>query len=83
MTTHSSILSMGQSHGQKSLAGYSRWGRRVGHNWSDLAAAALLQGYPPCQILSGSVEEFSWKKTYRLSKLPDVAAIPKSFGFSL
>ena len=82
MTTHSSIFLPGESHGQKSLAGYSQGGRRVGHDWSDLAAAALLQGYPPCQIISGSVEEFSWKKTYKPSKLPDVAAISKSFEFS-
>ena len=26
VVTHSSILSVGQSHGQKSLAGYSPWG---------------------------------------------------------
>ena len=25
----------GESHGQRSLAGYSPWGHRVGHNWSD------------------------------------------------
>ena len=25
----------GESHGQRSLVGYSPWGRRVGHNWSD------------------------------------------------
>ena len=27
----------GESHGQRSLMGYSLWGLRVGHNWSDLA----------------------------------------------
>ena len=27
----------GESHGQKSLVGYSPWGFRVGHDWSDLA----------------------------------------------
>ena len=31
MATHSSILP-GESHGQRSLAGYSSWGCRVGHN---------------------------------------------------
>ena len=31
----------GESHGQRSLMGYSPWGlRRVGHDWIDLAAAA-------------------------------------------
>ena len=27
----------GESHGQRSLTGYSPWGRRVRHDWSDLA----------------------------------------------
>ena len=27
----------GESHGQRSLAGYSPWGRTVGHNWSEQA----------------------------------------------
>ena len=27
----------GKSHGHRSLAGYSPWGHRVRHNWSDLA----------------------------------------------
>ena len=31
MATHSSILA-GKSHGQRSLVGYSSWGRRVRHN---------------------------------------------------
>ena len=31
----------GESRGQKSLAGYSPWGCRVGHNWSDLAHMLL------------------------------------------
>ena len=26
----------GEPHGQKSMAGYSPWDHRVGHNWSDL-----------------------------------------------
>ena len=30
----------GESHGQKSLVGCCPWGCRVGHGWSDLAAAA-------------------------------------------
>ena len=32
----------GESHGRRSLVGCSPWGRRVGHDWSDLAAAAAL-----------------------------------------
>ena len=34
------LLLPGKSHGWRSLVGYSPWGRRVGHDWSDLAAAA-------------------------------------------
>ena len=30
----------GESHGRRSLVGCSPWGRRVGHHWRDLAAAA-------------------------------------------
>ena len=35
----------GESQGQRSLVGCHLWGHRVGHNWSDLAAAAR----PSCQ----------------------------------
>ena len=28
------VLLPGKSHGQRSLVGYSPWGRRVGHNWA-------------------------------------------------
>ena len=30
----------GESHGRRSLVGCHLWGRRVGHDWNDLAAAA-------------------------------------------
>ena len=33
----------GESHGRRSLVGCSPWGRRVGHDRSDLAAAATLK----------------------------------------
>ena len=39
MATHPVFLP-GESQGQGSLVGYRLWGRPVGHNWSDLAAAA-------------------------------------------
>ena len=31
------VLLPGESHGQKSLMGYSPWSCRVEHDWSDLA----------------------------------------------
>ena len=38
------VLLPGNSHGRRSLVGCSPWGRRVGHDWSDLAAAAAFLG---------------------------------------
>ena len=35
MATHSSTLA-GKSHGRRSLVGYSPWGQRFGHDWSNL-----------------------------------------------
>ena len=34
------VLLPGESQGWGSLVGFCLWGRRVGHDWSDLAAAA-------------------------------------------
>ena len=34
------VFLLGESQGQRSLVGFRLWGRRVGHDWSDLAAAA-------------------------------------------
>jgi len=36
------IFLPGKSHGQRSLMGYSLWGRRVGDDWSDLAHMCTL-----------------------------------------
>ena len=35
------VFSPGESHGQRSLVGYSPWGHRVGYNQSDLACTYL------------------------------------------
>ena len=35
------VFLSGESHGQRSLAGYSPWGCRVRHNWSDLACMQM------------------------------------------
>ena len=42
MAIHSNILA-GGSYGQRSLAGYSPYGIRVGHDRSDLACMRLLR----------------------------------------
>ena len=61
----------GESHGQRSLAGYSPWGRRVGHDWNDLACSLLFTSlylllllymklyhtHPPNWVL---IIDFSW-----------------------
>ena len=36
----------GESQGQGSLVSYHLWGRTVGHDWSDLAAATTGEGIP-------------------------------------
>ena len=41
METPPGFLS-GESHGQRSLAGYSPWGRRVRHDWSHLARTHMM-----------------------------------------
>ena len=36
------VFLLKESLGQRSLAGHSPWGRRVGHNWSDLVHSVCL-----------------------------------------
>ena len=66
----------GESQGWGSLVGYRLWGRRVGHDWSDLAAAAeyweefpvlynceFFSEFSP-EIMLGFVQvhtEYSWR----------------------
>ena len=40
----------GESQGRGSLVGRRLWGRRVGHNWSDLAAAAAAWHHLTCWL---------------------------------
>ena len=44
MATHSSILAWRNPHGQRSLAGYSRWGRKESDTTEQLSKAHYLQG---------------------------------------
>ena len=50
----------GESHGQRSLVGYSPWGRRVRHNWSDLAHMHSCSGAR------------GWEKGTSFSEAPDL-----------
>ena len=43
MTTHSSVLA-GEFHGQRTLAGYSPWGRRVGHDQATKVILVEIRG---------------------------------------
>ena len=36
------VILLGESHGQRSLVGYSPWDNRVRHNWSDLARTCIM-----------------------------------------
>ena len=40
-----SVFLPGESHGQSSLAGYSPWGPRVGHDWSGLTTMSRGKGW--------------------------------------
>ena len=48
-------------HGQKSLAGYSSWGHRVGHNW----ATKTLQEKPAIP----NIKNWSWIKGKKMAQL--------------
>ena len=50
MAAHSSVLAW-RIPGTGSLVGCHLWGRRVGHNWSDLAAAAAAEFMYSCILL--------------------------------
>ena len=63
----------GESHGQRSLAGYSPWGSQwVGHDWSDLA---LMHAYNIYIHLYTQILLFqqSWDKKQREAKLGRVS----------
>ena len=49
MATHSSVLP-GESQGQGSLVGCRLWGRRLGHDCSDSAAAAAAVQIESCHV---------------------------------
>ena len=64
MATHSSGFLPEESHGQRSLVGYSPWGRRVGHDWSDLARMQLPEGFiATCQ--EHGLPSISWLEWLR------------------
>ena len=58
----------GESQGRKSLVGFHLWGRRVGHDWSNLAAAAAHASKIMLKILQARLQQ------YMNCELPDVQA---------
>ena len=63
----------GESQGRRSLVGCHLWGRRVGHDWCNLAAAApgiglnvLSEGRQKAMVLS---EAGPWKEVYIQGKM--------------
>ena len=58
----------GESQGPGSLVGCCLWGRTVGHDWSDLAAAADHGECASCSLLKNGWEKRYWVKAKRSKK---------------
>ena len=58
----------GESQGPRSLVGCGLWGRRVGHDWSDLAAAAARKDCIHCWLY------YLWE----INKIKNFAPPPQS-----
>ena len=69
MATHSIFLPR-ESHGQRSLASYGPWGRRVGHNWvtTDNMANKSTTQMSKCDERYQCAERSCKKKTIRRNK---------------
>ena len=52
MATHSRILALENPHGQRSLAGCSPWGHRVGHDWATKHTRETLWPWVISQLVS-------------------------------
>ena len=50
----------GEFHGQRSLAGYSLWGRRVGRDWATSLCLSLLQEIFPTQRSNPGLPHCRW-----------------------
>ena len=88
-----------ESQGWGSLVGCCLWGRRVGHDWSDLAAAAartyVVRSQPfliPCDpmdcIIHGVAKSWTWLNNFHFHKIffhlcPFQFLSPTSYSFSV
>ena len=59
----------GESQGQGSLVGCRLWGPRVGHDWSDLAAAVAVAEFSACWQLLHTGSQGKKSYTFRVNKL--------------
>ena len=57
------VLLPGESQGQGSLVGCRLWGCRVGHDWSDLAAAAIRKHDKHCYFFFVFIFFLLWKRS--------------------
>ena len=72
MATHSSVLAW-RIPGTGELVGGCLWGRRVGHDWSDLAAACSVYFKIHVEFINGKI-----KSTLLLNCLASLFALPFS-----
>ena len=80
--THSRILSW-ESHGQRSLVGYSPWGRGVRHNWSSLARMyTLVNMTGSCPTIKQLHDLASVSVLPTLKSSPDCGMLSKFLNFS-
>ena len=70
---HTPLFLPGEFHGQKSLVGYSPWGRRVGHDWTTATnTVTFLQAkytnipFPKltCFMWTGNIYTYTYTHTY-------------------
>ena len=71
----------GESQGRRSLVGCSLWGRRLGHDWHDLAAAAggASGKEPTCQGKGCKFDPWVRKIPWRKKWLPNSVFLPGEF----
>ena len=74
----------GESQGRGSLVGCRLWGRRVGHDWSDLAAAAAemiltalaLQAVKPAfKFFLSNTQKYDFEKATEPLYASDISSI--------
>ena len=60
MATHSSILAWGESHGQRSLVGYSSWGHKESDTTERLSTAQHIAAYIKMSVIACPCQDLVW-----------------------